>query len=79
MWRGSYGDHGSRKYLLASLDQSLKRLAADYVDIFYSHRFEVLVADGDDYAHQLAEPLPRSSSRCRAPMARWSRRRPRRQ
>lgn len=38
MWPGPYGDWGSRKYLLASLDQSLKRLGIDYVDIFYSHR-----------------------------------------
>ncbi|MET4157893.1 aldo/keto reductase [Agromyces sp. PvR057] len=38
MWPGPYGDHGSRKYLLASLDQSLGRLGLDYVDIFYSHR-----------------------------------------
>ena len=38
MWKGPYGDGGSRKYLLASLDQSLKRLQLDYVDIFYHHR-----------------------------------------
>ena len=38
MWPGPYGDNGSRKYLLASLDQSLKRMGLDYVDIFYSHR-----------------------------------------
>ena len=38
MWPGPYGDHGSRKYLLASLDASLKRMGLDYVDIFYSHR-----------------------------------------
>ena len=38
MWPGPYGDFGSRKYLLASLDQSLKRMGLDYVDIFYSHR-----------------------------------------
>ncbi len=38
MWPGPYGDWGSRKYLLSSLDQSLKRLQLDYVDIFYSHR-----------------------------------------
>jgi len=38
MWPGPYGDHGSRKYLLASLDQSLKRMRVDYVDIFYHHR-----------------------------------------
>ena len=40
MWPGPYGDHGSRKYLLASLDQSLKRLGVDYVDIFYHHRMD---------------------------------------
>lgn len=40
MWPGPYGDHGSRKYLLASLDQSLKRLGLDYVDIFYHHRMD---------------------------------------
>jgi L-glyceraldehyde 3-phosphate reductase len=38
MWPGPYGDRGSRKYLLASLDQSLRRMELDYVDIFYSHR-----------------------------------------
>jgi L-glyceraldehyde 3-phosphate reductase len=40
MWPGPYGDGGSRKYLTASLDQSLKRMGLDYVDIFYSHRFD---------------------------------------
>lgn len=40
MWPGPYGSGGSRKYLLASLDQSLKRLVVDYVDIFYSHRVD---------------------------------------
>lgn len=40
MWKGPYGDHGSRKYLIASLDQSLKRLGLDYVDIFYHHRMD---------------------------------------
>jgi len=38
MWKGPYGDHGSRKYLIASLDQSLKRMNVEYVDIFYHHR-----------------------------------------
>ena len=38
MWPGPYGDHGSRKYLISSLDQSLKRMRLDYVDIFYHHR-----------------------------------------
>ncbi len=40
MWPGPYGEFGSRKYLLASLDQSLARLGLDYVDVFYSHRFD---------------------------------------
>ena len=40
MWPGPYGVDGSRKYLLSSLDQSLKRRQLDYVDIFYSHRFD---------------------------------------
>ena len=38
MWKGPYGDGGSKKYLIASLDQSLKKLGLDYVDIFYHHR-----------------------------------------
>ena len=38
MWEGPYGDHGSKKYLVSSLDQSLKRMGVDYVDIFYHHR-----------------------------------------
>ena len=41
MWPGPYGDHGSRKYLIASLDQSLKRMGLEYVDIFYHHRPDV--------------------------------------
>lgn len=40
MWPGPYGDFGSRKYLVASLDQSLKRMGLDYVDIFYHHRLD---------------------------------------
>ena len=40
MWEGPYGDWGSRKYLIASLDQSLKRMGLDYVDIFYHHRMD---------------------------------------
>ena len=40
MWPGPYGDWGSRKYLMASVDQSLKRMGLDYVDIFYHHRFD---------------------------------------
>ena len=40
MWQGPYGDWGSRKYLLASLDQCLKRMGLEYVDIFYHHRMD---------------------------------------
>ena len=40
MWDGPYGEWGSRKYLIASCDQSLRRMGLDYVDIFYSHRFD---------------------------------------
>jgi L-glyceraldehyde 3-phosphate reductase len=40
MWPGPYGEWGSRKYLLASLDQSLRRMGLDYVDVFYSHRYD---------------------------------------
>ena len=40
MWEGPYGEWGSRKYLLASLDQSLTRMGLEYVDIFYSHRYD---------------------------------------
>src|SRR5690554_5389488 len=40
MWPGPYGEFGSKKYLIASLDQSLERMGLDYVDIFYSHRFD---------------------------------------
>lgn len=40
MWPGPYGEWGSRKYLMASLDQSLKRMKIDYVDLFYSHRYD---------------------------------------
>ena len=40
MWSGPYGEWGSRKYMLASLDQSLERMGLDYVDIFYSHRYD---------------------------------------
>ncbi|MBQ9340506.1 MAG: aldo/keto reductase [Paludibacteraceae bacterium] len=42
MWQGPYGDWGSRKYLMSSLDQSLRRMHLDYVDLFYSHRFDPL-------------------------------------
>ena len=42
MWDGPYGEWGSRKYLISSLDQSLKRMSLEYVDIFYSHRYDPL-------------------------------------
>ena len=47
MWPGPYGEFGSRKYLLASLDQSLERMRLDYVDIFYSHRYDPLTPLGE--------------------------------
>ena len=40
MWPGPYGNHGSRKYLISSLDQSLRRMKLDYVDLFYTHRYD---------------------------------------
>ena len=49
MWPGPFGEWGSRKYLLASLDQSLKRMGVDYVDIFYSHRPDPEHADRGDH------------------------------
>ena len=49
MWPGPYGDWGSRKYLLASLDQSLKRMGLDYVDIFYHHRMDPNTPPGGDH------------------------------
>ena len=62
MWPGPYGDGGSRKYLLSSLDQSLGRLGLDYVDVFYSHRFDPETSSrGDD-----GRPAHRSHQRSRA-------------
>jgi L-glyceraldehyde 3-phosphate reductase len=55
MWPGPYGEWGSRKYLLASLDQSLARMGVDYVDIFYSHRF-----DPDTPLHETLGALDRA-------------------
>jgi len=52
MWDGPYGNGGGRKYMLASLDQSLKRMGLDYVDIFYSHRF-----DGDTPLEETMQAL----------------------
>ena len=55
MWPGPYGEWGSKKYLTASLDQSLKRMKLDYVDIFYSHRFDpnTPLEETADALHQL--------------------------
>ena len=50
MWEGPYGEWGSRKYMMASLDQSLKRMGLDYVDIFYSHRPDPSTPLGRDHA-----------------------------
>src|SRR5450759_3840125 len=63
MWPGPYGEWGSRKYLLASLDQSLRRMGVDYVDIFYSHRF--------DPDTPLAETMGALDSAVRAGKARY--------
>ena len=75
MWPGPYGEWGSRKYLMASLDQSLKRMGLDYVDIFYSHRFDPGDAAGrDDVALDTAVRSGRRSMRA-SPIT--ARRRPR--
>ena len=64
MWPGPYGDGGSRKYLLASLDQSLQRMGLDYVDIFYSHRFDPgYTARGDDGGHRQRRSAGQSAVR----------------
>lgn len=55
MWDGPYGDWGSRKYLIASLDQSLKRMGLEYVDIFYHH-----IADPDTPAEETAQALDKA-------------------
>ena len=60
MWPGPYGEWGSRKYLLASLDQSLKRMGLDYVDIFYSHR-----PDPDTPLEETMGALDRACARAR--------------
>src|SRR5439155_16295899 len=64
MWPGPYGDRGSRKYLLASLDQSLRRMGVEYVDIVYSHRF--------DPDTPLAETLGALDTAVRAGKARYA-------
>ena len=71
MWPGPYGDWGSRKYLLASLDQSLRRMGLEYVDIFYSHRADPRhTARGDRWARSTppcgpARPYTRESPHTR--------------
>ena len=64
MWPGPYGDLGSRKYLLASLDQSLSRMGLDYVDIFYSHR-----ADPDTPLEETVGALASAVTRARRCMS----------
>lgn len=72
MWPGPYGDWGSRKYLMSSLDQSLRRMHLDYVDLFYSHRL--------DPRHLLKKHCRRWSISCDrerrsmwvSPIGRWS-------
>ena len=65
MWPGPYGEWGSRKYLLASLDQSLERMGLEYVDIFYSHRYRPgHAAGGDDRRARHRRPVrPRAVRR----------------
>ena len=61
MWPGPYGEWGSKKYITASLDQSLKRMNLDYVDIFYSHRF-----DPKTPLEETADALHRAVQQCKA-------------
>ena len=64
MWPGPYGDWGSRKYLLSSLDQSLKRMRLDHVDIFYSHRADPETPlRGDDGRAALGSPVGQGAVR----------------
>ncbi len=73
MWPGPYGEWGSRKYLVASCDQSLKRMGLDYVDIFYSHRpdpntpleetmgaLDYIVRSGRARSMLASQPIPQS-------------------
>ena len=77
MWPGPYGDLGSRKYILASAEQSLTRMSLDYVDIFYSHRvdpvtpIEETIGALDTLVRQ-GKALLRRASRRTAPSARRS-------
>src|SRR5215510_91435 len=66
MWPGPYGDLGSRKYLLSSLDDSLERLGLDYVDIFYSHRFDPHTPLEETMGALDAQPLDRAGAAGRA-------------
>lgn len=65
MWPGPYGDFGSRKYLLSSLDQSLKRMGLDYVDIFYHHRMDPRHPLGRNNGGTGARRQKRQSALCR--------------
>ena len=64
MWPGPYGQLGGRTYLLSSLDESLGRMGLDYVDIFYSHRFDPRTPDrGDDRRARHRGPAGKSALR----------------
>ena len=64
MWPGPYGEWGSRKYLLASLDQSLKRMGLEYVDIFYSHRPDPETPAGRDHGRACQRRAPGQGALC---------------
>ena len=70
MWPGPYGNWGSRKYLMASLDQSLRRMNLDYVDIFYIHRFDPETPVEETL--QALVDIVRSGKALYAGISRWS-------
>ena len=72
MWPGPYGDHGSRKYLLASLDQRLARIGLDYVDIFYSHRADPEHPTGRDDGCAATRPSTSGPGVCTAGISSYS-------
>ncbi len=65
MWPGPYGEWGSRKYLVASCDQSLKRMGLDYVDIFYSHRPDPETPLGRNHGRAGLHRAQRAGAVCR--------------
>lgn len=69
MWEGPYGNWGSRKYLISSLDQSLRRMKVDYVDLFYSHRYDALTPL--DETLQAIVDIIRSGKALYAGISRW--------